>query len=133
MSRSSPNAVIMDYDLPSKGSFMLGLTYSHDFAWDQTQYLYSSEMNGKYCSLTLFKNGDSTKNTASFFIVDIDTDWNLAPDLLIITKSKSILGGLYSSSSQSIEEVPHVLTLDEAIKFQQFFMLVAIGNIWRTV
>jgi hypothetical protein len=110
------NAVIMDYDLPSKGSFMLGLTYSNDFAWKQVQYLYSPKMNGKYRSLTLFKNGDSIKNTASFFIVDIDADWNLAPDLLIILESVSKWGGLYSSSSQSIEEVPHVLTLDEAIK-----------------
>jgi hypothetical protein len=122
------NAVILDYDLPSKGSFMLGLTYSDDFAWEQIQYLYSPAMNGTYRSLTLFKNGDSNKNTASFFIVDIAADWHLAPDLLIITTSKSKLGGLYSSSSQSIQEVPHVLTLDEAIKLQQFFMLVAIGN-----
>ncbi len=38
------------------------------------------------------------------------------------------MGGLYSSSSQSIQEVPHDLTIDEAIKLQQFFMLVAIGN-----
>ncbi len=122
------NAVILDYDLPSKGSFMLGLTYSDDFAWEQIQYLYSPAMNGTYRSLTLFKNGDSIKNTASFFIVDIDADWHLAPDLLIITESVSKWGGLYSLSIQSIQEVPHVLTLDEAIKLQQFFMLVAIGN-----
>ncbi|CAF2835342.1 unnamed protein product [Rotaria sp. Silwood2] len=127
------NAVIMDYNLPLKGSFMLGLTYSDDFAWEQIQYLYSPEMNGKYRSLTLFKNGDSVKNTASFFIIDIDADWNLAPDLLLITKSKSILGGLFSSSTQSIQEVSHVLTIDEAVKLQQFFMLVAIGNIAGTL
>ena len=126
-------ALIMDYDLPSKGSFMLGLTYSDDVAWEQIQYLYSPEMNGRYRSLTLFKNGDSIKNTASFYIVDIDADWNLAPDLLFITKSKSILGGLYSSSTQSFQEVPHVLTIDEAVKLQQFFMLVAIGNMAGTL
>ncbi len=27
-------ALIIDYNLPSKGSFMLDLTYSDDFAWD---------------------------------------------------------------------------------------------------
>ena len=127
------NAVILDYNLPSKGSFMLGLTYSSEFAWDRIEYLYSPTMNGKYRSLTLFKNGDSTKNTASFFIVDINSDWTLAPDLLLITKEKSILGGLFSSSKQSIQEVPHVLTLDEAVKLQQFFMLIAMGNIANTL
>ena len=121
-------ALILDYDLPSKGSFMLGLQYSDDFTWDQIQYLYSPEMNGKYRSLTLFKNGDSVKNTASFYIVDVDADWTLAPDLLLITKTKSVLGGLYSSTSQSLEQIPHMLTMDEAVKLQQFFMLVATGN-----
>ncbi|CAF4062384.1 unnamed protein product [Rotaria sordida] len=127
------NAVIMDYNLPSKGSFMLGLTYSNDFAWEQIQYVYSPEMNGKYRCLTLFKNGDSITNTASFFIVDIDADWTLAPDLLLITKKKSILGGFYSSSSQSFQERPHVLTIDEAVQLQKFFMLVAIGNMASTL
>lgn len=123
------NAVIIDYNLPPKGSFMLGLTYSDDFAWDRIDFLYSPAMNGSYNSLTLFKNGDSTKNTASFFIVDINANWILAPDLLMITEEKSILGGLISSSKQSIQEIPHVLTFDEAIKLQQFFMFIALGNI----
>lgn len=125
-------ALALDYNLPSKGSFMLGLTYSDDFTWDSIQYLYSPSMNGSYRSLTLFKNGDSVKNTASFFIVDIDVNWDLAPDLLIITKTKSILGGLWSSTKQSIQEVPHILTLDEAMKLQQFFMVIAMGNLANT-
>ncbi|CAF2992268.1 unnamed protein product [Rotaria sp. Silwood2] len=125
-------ALILDYNLPSKGSFMLGLTYSDDFAWDSIQYLYSPSMNGSYRSLTVFKNGDSIQNTASFFIVDINANWDLAPDLLIITKQTSILGGLWSSSKQSIQQVPHVLTLDEAMKLQQFFMAIALSNMVKT-
>ncbi len=62
----------MAYNPPSKGSFMLGLTYSDDFAWEQIQYLYSPSMNGEYRSLTLFKNGDSVKDTVSFFVIDIN-------------------------------------------------------------
>ena len=77
------NAVIMDYNLPSRGSFMLGLTYSDDFAWDRIQYLYSPAMNGTYRSLTLFKNGDSVKNTASFFIVDINADWEFGTRFVV--------------------------------------------------
>ncbi|CAF3298587.1 unnamed protein product, partial [Rotaria sp. Silwood2] len=82
--------------------------------------------------LTVFKNGDSIQNTASFFIVDINANWDLAPDLLIITKQTSILGGLWSSSKQSIQQVPHVLTLDEAMKLQQFFMAIALSNMVKT-
>ncbi|CAF3934040.1 unnamed protein product [Rotaria sp. Silwood1] len=127
------NAIVIDYNLPSKGSFLLGLTYSDDFSWDNIEYLYSPTMDGKYRSLTLLKNGDSITNTASFFIVDVNADWQLAPDLLLIQTSKSYLGGLFESSKQSIEEVPHVLTLDEAKQLQQFFMMIAISNVAGTL
>ncbi len=127
------NALTIDYNLPPKGSFALGLTYSDDFAWDRVEYFYSPTMNGNYRSFTLFKNGDSLSNTASFFIVDINADWQLAPDLLLIQTSKSYLGGLFESNKQSIQEVPHVFTLDEAVKLQQFFMLIAMGNLASTL
>ncbi|CAF3590188.1 unnamed protein product [Rotaria socialis] len=126
-------AVAQDYDLPKADSFIMGITYSDDFSWEQVQYLYSPAKNGVYRCLTLFKTGDSTTDTASFFIVDVNSDYHIAPDLLLVTTSKSRLGGLFSSSKQSIQEVPHVLTLDEAVKLQQFFMLVAIGNIAQTL
>ncbi|CAF0843850.1 unnamed protein product [Rotaria sordida] len=106
------NAVIIDYNLLSKGSFMLGLTYSDDFSWDRIDYLYSPSNNGNYRSLTLFKN---------------------APNLLIIQTSKSYLGGPFERNKQSLQEAPHVLTMDEAVKLQQFFMLVAMGNLASTI
>lgn len=127
------NAIIQDYNLPSRDTFNLGITYSDDFEWDQVQFLYSPANNGTYQSLTLFKNGDSVKNTASFFIVDIDADWQLAPDLLLVTTSRSWLGGLFSSTKQTIQEVPHMLTMDEVLKLQQFFMLVAIDNMSKAL
>ncbi|CAF0975274.1 unnamed protein product [Rotaria sordida] len=127
------NAIVMNYNLPSKGSFLLSLTYSEDFSWESIEYLYSPAMDGKYRSLTLFKNGDSITNTASFFIVDVNADWQLAPDLLMIQTSKSYSGGLFESSKQSIEEVPHVLTLDEAKQLQQIFMMIAISNLAGTL
>ena len=127
------NALAIDYNLPSKGSFTLGLTYSKDFAWDRVDYLYSPEDNGKYSSLTLFKNGDSTTNTASFFVVHINADWKLANDLLLIQTSKSYVGGIFQETKQSIQEVPHALTMDEAVKIQQFFMMMALGNLAPTL
>ena len=127
------NALIFDYNLPTKTSFQLGLTYSDDFDWDRVEYLYSPTMNGSYNSFTLFKNGDSIKNTGSFFIVDIESNWQLAPDLLIIRESKSILGGIWEETNESIQEVPHVLTMEEAVLLQKFFMVIATGNLAGTL
>ncbi|CAF2840576.1 unnamed protein product [Rotaria sp. Silwood2] len=123
------NALIFDYNLPSKTSFKLGLTYSDDFAWDRVEYLYSPTMNGSYNSVTMFKNGDSIKNTGSFFIIDIESNWQLAPDLLLIRESKSILGGIWEETKESIQEVPHMLTMEEAVLLQKFFMVIATGNL----
>lgn len=122
------NAVSMDYNLPSEGSFMLGLTYSDDFSWEYVEYVYSPSMDGTYRSLILLKNGDILTNTASFFIIDINAEFAIAPDLLIIEKRKSILGGLFESTKQRIEQVPHVLTFEEAEKIKNFFMVVGMSN-----
>jgi hypothetical protein len=74
-----------------KGSFILGLTYSDDSAWNCAEFLYSPTNNGTYRSLTLFKNSDSLSNTASFLVIDINADWQFAPDLLLIQSSKRYL------------------------------------------
>ena len=49
--------------------------------------------------------------------------------LLLITESKSILGGIWQETKQSVQEVPHMLTMEEAILLQKFFMVIAMGNL----
>ncbi|UJR11906.1 hypothetical protein I4U23_016084 [Adineta vaga] len=123
------NAIQIDYDLPTKASFMLGLTYSEQFAWERVDYLYSPTNNGKYRFLTLYKNADRINKTASFFLVDINSDWQIANDLLIVKKSRSVLGGLFENTKQYIQEIPHVLTVEEADQLRQFFTLVSMSHL----
>ena len=123
------NAVALDYELPSQGSFALGLKYSDDFAWERVEFLYSPSMDGKYRFLTLYKNADSSAKTASFYIVDVNADWQLVADLLIITKSRSILGGIFEKTKQTIQEVPHALTPQEAEQLVAFFNMVSMTHL----
>lgn len=51
----------------------------------------------------------------------------------MIRKSRSILDGLFQDTSESIQEVSHMLTMDEAVKLQQFFMIIALGNVAGTL
>ena len=122
-------AVALDYDLPTQSSFLLGLKYTDDFAWERVDFLYSPSMNGKYRFVTLYKNADSSAKTASFYIVDINADWQLTPDLLIVTKSRSILGGIFEKSKQTIEEVPHALTPQEGEQLLAFFNMVSMTHL----
>ena len=123
------NALVIDYNIPTNASFTLALTYSEELAWDQTSFFYSPSNDGYYRSLTLFKNGDSLTNTASFLLVTINTELQLAPDLLMIQSSRSILGGLFQKNKQSIEQVPHDLTQEEILLLHDFYMLVALQKI----
>ena len=91
------------------------MTYSEDFARNRADHRYSPEENGKYSSLTLFKNGDSSTNA----------DWLLETDLLLIQICKSYVNGIFIETKK---ELPHALTMSEAVKIQQFFlMIIALG------
>ncbi|CAF4352591.1 unnamed protein product [Rotaria sp. Silwood2] len=67
--------------------------------------------------------------TSTLTSKDIDANWKLAPDLEVITEKFSILGGLWSSTYESIQKIPHAITLEEATQLQQFFLVVALGKL----
>jgi len=69
----------------------------------------------------------------SLFIIDVDVSWQMVFDLLLVCKTKSENGGLGQEMKETIEKVPHVLIIDEAFQLQQFFMLVATGNVAKTL
>ena len=126
-------ALMIDYNLPPEDSLALGLEFSDEVVWKNDEYLYSPKKDSEYRYVSLFKNGDSTTNKASFIIVDIKVDFELAPDLLLIHKTKSKLGGIWEKTTDSIEHVPHALTSQEAIHLEQFFQIIAIGKLAATL
>ena len=65
--------------------------------------------------------------------MDIEVDFELAPDLLLIHKTKSKLGGIWEKTADSIEHVPHALTSQEAIHLVQFFQIIATEKLAATL
>jgi len=119
------------FDIPDTKQTRLALfslQYTSDYSWDKEEMLYNKQGTSTDKSFLLFKNGDSQTNLANFLLVNVEADFNLAPDLLIIHTQTSILGGLFQFDKVKIQEVPHVLSLNDVLALRAFFRIVAFGK-----
>lgn len=68
---------------------------------------------------------DQANKKCDFLLGDIQATFKLAPDVFIIRKAKSYLGGMWSSSSDVLKEVPRGLTEEDLQMVFDFFEVVA--------
>ena len=61
----------------------------------------------------------------------MNNNFEIAPDLLIMRDSKSILGGMFGSSRERIERVPHSMTPDDLQEMLDFFDLIAFERFMK--
>lgn len=113
---------------PKVQLMLFELDFSTNVTWDRDDFLFQDQ-NGHDQTVMVLKNGDPTTGDGNFFIITIDAEFDVAPDLLLVHKHRSILGGIFESDKDSIEDVPHVLTLQESIALQDFFTIVAMGKV----
>jgi len=59
-----------------------------------------------------------------WFVADIAAEFNLAPDVLVISESKSYLGGAFGSSTQKVKLVPRGITASDLEAVFAFFDIV---------
>jgi len=64
-----------------------------------------------------------------FVFTDVQATFELGDDILIVNKSKSVLGGIYSSSEDKIVHVPRNLTPEDIKAVMAFFQLVSMKSI----
>lgn len=118
-------SLMSDYALPANlTSFVLALKYAQQTTWETADALYSPSSNDYYRVKSVYKNGDFSSQMASYFVIDLQFDFNLAPDILDIQTHRSILGGIFESSSEKYQKIPHEITLDDLQKLASFFQLV---------
>lgn len=70
----------------------------------RTMFSVNSTSNANYMCLMTYRND---QNQFDVYVVVMSNTFDLAPDLLIIKNSKSVLGGLFSSTSEHVVAVPH--------------------------
>lgn len=89
---------------------------------------YTSGPGGDCKYVCIIMVNDRVKNTSSFMVSDIRASFHLAPDIFVIQKSKSSLGGLFSSSSIEFQYHDRPITPEDMAIVFDFFKMVAFSG-----
>ena len=107
---------------------MRDIIYSDANIWNLYDVIFSINTGGetKFVSIFSSRNDD---NTFNFVIVDVKNSFILAPNLIFISKKLSILGGIYSSENNFIENIPKQLDEDDVKVTLNFFQMISYKQI----
>ena len=100
--------------------------YSEGAAWNEFDMLFdvgSVKDNCKFCSIVVNHREEDERFDVVY--TDLQTDFKLAPDIQVIHKSKSILGGIFSSEKDVEKNVPKNLTQNDLTMIFSFFQIIS--------
>ena len=111
--------------------------YSDKGIWNNCEILHNPLDNKKNNGLNFFSiiinNIDNNDDQLNVVVTQIHTKLELAPDLLVINKDRSFVGGIYGDCKDSFKKVPKDLTITELNNLMQFFQVFFISNIGATL
>jgi hypothetical protein len=122
-----PNDRILDLKEVIKSVKISGSNF-----WATNNVLYSIDDQGtcKYASILFNKNDDGNFN---FIVNDIDITFKFAPDLLVINRKLSILGGLWSEDQDIIQKVPKSINQEDIQTMISFFNIISYKDILKAM
>jgi len=97
--------------------------------WDQMSTLFSKDSRGNCNHLQILKNPTQDRLKSNWVITGFESDFNIAPDIIVKTTAKSRFGGLFESTKTEFIKTPHMLTLEETIQITKFLEIVAYGRV----
>ena len=111
--------------------------YSDKGIWNNCQILHNpldgKKNNGLNFFSIIINNIENNEDKINVVITQIQTKLELAPDLLVINKDRSFVGGIYGDCKDSFKKVPKDLTVDELNNLMEFFQVFFISNIGATL
>ena len=111
--------------------------YSDKGIWNNCQILHNpvdkTKKNGINFFSIIINNIENNDDQLNVVVTQIQTKLELAPDLLVINKDRSFVGGIYGDCKDSFKKVPKDLTINELNNVMQFFQVFFISNIGATL
>lgn len=100
------------------------IKWADSTVWSAFDTLFSIDTQGnvKFASILAARNDAGNYD---FVYTDIKADFKLAPDVLVVKKSLSVLGGIWSDSKDEYQKVPRSLNPEDVQTVVQFFQIVA--------
>lgn len=100
--------------------------YSEGAAWNEFDMIFdvnSVKDECKFCSIVVNHREDDEKFDVVY--TDLQANFKLAPEIQVIHKTKSILGGIFSSDKMIEKKVPKNLTQDDLKAIFSFFQIIS--------
>ena len=100
--------------------------YSEEAAWNEFDMVFDVDSvrdNCKFCSIIVNHREEDEKFDVVY--TDIQAYFKLAPEIQVIHKSKSILGGIFSSEKDVEKIVPKNLTQNDLFMIFSFFQIIS--------
>jgi hypothetical protein len=111
--------------------------YSDKGIWNNCEILHNpldkKKKNGLNFFSIIINNIENNDDQLNVVVTQIQTKLELAPDLLVINKDRSFVGGIYGDCKDSFKKVPKDLTMTELNNLMQFFQVFFISNIGATL
>lgn len=105
-------------------SYLNFAPYSKVGEWNMMRSMFNADSESSANYFCIMTYVDSQKRM-SIYEVSIANTFQIAPDLLILRNSKSSWGGLFTSESEKIEEIPHAMTPVDLQQLLDYFDLIA--------
>lgn len=89
--------------------------------------IYSQDEGGN-CKYICILSQRTDAGNFNFFVANMQASFKLSPDLLVVRKTTSYLGGLFSSSHDEIKKNPHRLQPDDLSTLLDYFDMIAMDR-----
>jgi hypothetical protein len=104
-------------------SVLEGIEWSETNAWTNYDVAFSINSGGEVKYVSLFANRGKN-DTFNFIITEVFATFILAPDIMIVTKKLSILGGLWNQRTVEIQFSPRYLKDEDLESIFNFFQII---------
>jgi hypothetical protein len=99
--------------------------FSETMAWSGFNTMFSVDKGGQIRYSNILISQDVERNTYDLFLIDVNAEFKLAPDVFVISKMFTTLGGLYNNVKEEMLTVPKSLTQEDIETVMNFFQIIA--------
>jgi len=105
------------------------IQFFDNLTWSEHNTQFASGKGGSDTMFTMYARNRQADQKIDVLFMTIAQEFKLADNYFVISESKSILGGLFSSTKLKFKEIPAGITTEELMFVSDYFSLLAYQQI----
>jgi hypothetical protein len=114
-------------------SILKEVTFADSGYWATANTLFSVDSKGTCKFVSILFNKNIEENKYNFIVNDIDTTFQFSPNILIVSKRLTVMGGLWDDKKDIIKKKPRSITQDDVDTIMNFFNVVAYKSFMKNM